>query len=193
MSRIKISQKISNGEKLARLSYLTVIDNNVHMGNNQFGVSVRNTFGFEWVMSKDVLDNECVSASQYEIVEKISQSDMIELILAAGHKVFTANFNKKPDPKVAIKKLQDLYPNKGIRGVGIAKRDDYNKAVIDAVSILIDGEERTITCRILSIDRLRGRLSVIDLEIDDIKNNIRQIDPRTLNWLIIDGVKYIIK
>jgi hypothetical protein len=192
MAKLKISQKIKKGEKLARLSYLTVVDENAHMGNNQFGVSVRNEHGFEWVISKDVLDNECTSATQYESVEKVSQSEMIEKILDAGHKVFTANFNKKPDPKVAIKKLQSLYPNKGVRGVGIAKREDYNKAVEEAVSILIDGEERTITCRILSVDRLRGRLSVIDLEIED-KHNIRQLDPRTLNWLIIDGIKYILK
>lgn len=192
MAKKKISENVQIGEKLVRLSYLTVVDPKRYMGNNQFGIHVKNEHGFEWTISPDVIDNECTSGVQFDSIEKVSQSVIIEYLLDAGHKIFTANFNKKPDPKVAIKKLQALYPNKGIKGVGIAKRDDYNKSVEEAVDILFKGEERTITGRIISVDRLRGRVTVVDLDKEG-RDNIRQIDPRTLNWLIIDNIKYVVK
>jgi hypothetical protein len=182
----KISTNLKEGEKLARLSYLTVVKKTGNI------ITVKNEQDFKWDISIDILDNECTSATQFFALVKVSQSEMIEKLMEAGHNVFTANFNKKPDKKLALKKLQELYPNKGIKGVGIAKRDDFNYSVKKILDSVFDGEERIITCRINSIDKLRGRVTVIDLETSD-EHKLRQIDPRTLNWLIIKGIKYEIK
>lgn len=38
-----------------------------------------------------------------------------------------------------------------------------------------------------------GRSSAIDLEIEKDKNRLRQIDHRTINYLIFKGIKYIVK
>lgn len=189
---MKLSDNLKENEHLARLSYLTVTNPKKHLGNGNYGATVQNEAGLSWDISYDVLDNECTSGTQYTTLIKVSQSELIEKLLDAGHHIFTANFHKKPDPKLAEKKLKDLYPNKGIKGVGIAKREDYNKTVSEVVKMLFEGEERTITARIISIDKLRGRLMVKDLYAAQ-GDDIRQIDPRTLNWLIIKNVRWEIK
>jgi len=38
-----------------------------------------------------------------------------------------------------------------------------------------------------------GRSMVEDLESSDKKNRMRQVDHRTIKWLIVDGVKYVVK
>lgn len=186
-----ISLNLQPGEKLARLSYLTVMS--VKPGKNgPVGVTVMNEQGFSWDIDAHVLDAECTSAVQFESTEKVSQTEMIERMLDAGHNVFTANYNKKPDAEAAATKMKNLYPNKGIKGVGIASRAEYDGAVDNIIKEILAGEERTITAHIISIDRNRGRVTVVDMNAPK-NNNVRQVDPRTLNWLIIGNIKYVLK
>lgn len=57
-----------------------------------------------------------------------------------------------------------------------------------------DGSERTIRGRLVKPEPLLGRSMVEDLELPVTeKNRLRQVDHRTINWLIVDGVKYIVK
>lgn len=55
-----------------------------------------------------------------------------------------------------------------------------------------DGTERILKGRLIKPEPLLGRSMVEDLETND-KNRIRQVDHRTLNFLIVDAVKYIVK
>lgn len=56
-----------------------------------------------------------------------------------------------------------------------------------------DGSERTMRGRLVKPEPLLGRSMVEDLDIVDPKNRIRQVDHRTINWLVVDGVKYVVK
>lgn len=189
----KVTNKLVAGEKLTRLSYITVIDPKVQSAGGQLTALVKNEDDFQWNIGLDIIDAECISTTQFSETKAVSQTEMIQILLEkAGHVAFTANFNKKPDMKAAETELKNLYPNKGIKGVGIASRDDFNKGIKAALSKIMVGEERTIIARIMSIDSLRGRIQVVDLEAPA-ENNIRQIDPRTLNWLILNNVKYVLK
>lgn len=57
-----------------------------------------------------------------------------------------------------------------------------------------DGEERVLRGRLIKPEPLLGRSMVEDLDkpVTE-KNRLRQVDHRTINWLVVDGVKYIVK
>jgi hypothetical protein len=55
-----------------------------------------------------------------------------------------------------------------------------------------DGTERILRGRMIQPEPLLGRSMVEDLDIAD-GHRLRQIDHRTINWLVVDGVKYVVK
>lgn len=56
-----------------------------------------------------------------------------------------------------------------------------------------DGTERVLKGRLVQPEPLLGRSMVEDLEVKDAKNRLRQVDHRTIKYLIVDGVKYTVK
>jgi hypothetical protein len=56
-----------------------------------------------------------------------------------------------------------------------------------------DGSERVLRGRLIAPEPLLGRSMVEDLDVDDKKNRFRQVDHRTIEFLIVDGVKYVVK
>jgi len=56
-----------------------------------------------------------------------------------------------------------------------------------------DGSERILVGHLKSVEAHLGRTEVIDLEIDkdDKTRGIRLVDNRTLEWVIINNIKYI--
>lgn len=56
-----------------------------------------------------------------------------------------------------------------------------------------DGTERTLNGRLVRPEPLLGRSMMEDLDAFDKKNNLRQVDHRTIKWLVVDGVKYVVK
>ncbi len=55
-----------------------------------------------------------------------------------------------------------------------------------------DGTERVLRGRLIAPEPLLGRSMVEDLETLD-KNRLRQVDHRTIKFLVVDQVKYIVK
>ncbi len=55
-----------------------------------------------------------------------------------------------------------------------------------------EGEERVLRGRFLSSEALLGRSYVEDMDKPE-KDRIRLVDHRTIKWLIVDGVKYVVK
>jgi hypothetical protein len=54
------------------------------------------------------------------------------------------------------------------------------------------GEPRTLRGRLVAAEPLLGRSHVEDLDLAE-GDRIRLVDHRTLKWLIVDGVKYLVK
>lgn len=59
--------------------------------------------------------------------------------------------------------------------------------------IKLDGSERVLRGRLVQPEILRGRSQVEDLDIPDRENRLRLVDHRTLQWLILDGIRYVAK
>jgi hypothetical protein len=55
-----------------------------------------------------------------------------------------------------------------------------------------DGAERTLRGRLVCPEPLLGRSMVEDLD-ETSDHKLRQVDHRTINWLIVEGTKYIVK
>lgn len=73
---------------------------------------------------------------------------------------------------------------------------DFKKAVNAAIEF--KGEERTMKGRHYGATDPGGRYHFVDMEQEndsskDYDTRNRLVDPRTLNWLIVNGVKYQVK
>lgn len=55
-----------------------------------------------------------------------------------------------------------------------------------------DGSERILRGKLIKPEPLMGRSMCEDLETTD-KNRARLVDHRTIHWIIVDGVKYVVK
>lgn len=58
-----------------------------------------------------------------------------------------------------------------------------------------DKSERVLRGRLIKHEALLGRSMVEDMDeaADSTKGRIRQVDHREINWLVVEGVKYIVK
>ena len=58
----------------------------------------------------------------------------------------------------------------------------------------VDGSERVLRGRLVQPEPLLGRSMVEDLDVTGTGDaRLRQVDHRTINYLIVDGVKYVVK
>jgi hypothetical protein len=58
--------------------------------------------------------------------------------------------------------------------------------------VKVDGTERTIRGRLINPEPLLGRSKVEDLDYVG-TSRIRLVDHRTIKWIVVDGVKYVVK
>lgn len=56
-----------------------------------------------------------------------------------------------------------------------------------------DGSERVLRGRLLSAEPLLGRSILEDLDVERGAHRLRQVDHRTIKWLIVDNIKYTVK
>lgn len=168
-------QEIKKGDYVSRISYMKIEEN---LGRYQ---KVSNETGFTWDISNDVLKEECISASEFSEEIKVSRTELIEKFNNVGATVFTVNFDKSPSPE------DYLAATRG-KGNIILSFDDMKKQFKK-----IKGENRTLVGYMIKVENGFGRSNVIDLEIPHDQHRIRQVDHRSLNWLIVNGIKYIVK
>jgi len=55
-----------------------------------------------------------------------------------------------------------------------------------------EGEERTLRGRLVQPEPLLGRSHVEDLDVKE-GHKLRLVDHRTIKWLVVEGVKYVVK
>lgn len=105
---------------------------------------------------------------------KISGRDLIENSLSADQSITTEKVTKTEAAEILITLFNRPFTV------------SFNKA---------DGSERVLRGRFVKHEALLGRSMVEDMDesADSPKGRIRQVDHREINWMIVEGVKYVVK
>lgn len=183
MVKLTDTRELLVGHYLSETQYYKVI--------NVIGsmVEVENERGFTFSVNKNIIEEGMYTANQFTEEVKVSRTELINIFTSLGDTVFTVCFNKQP-------KVEDIneaiaQANKG-KIIPIA---ELQKIVKNAYK----GEERVLTGYMVNVETGFGRSTVIDLEADrsasteNWDSRLRQVDHRTLNWLVHKNKRYIVK
>jgi endo-alpha-1,4-polygalactosaminidase (GH114 family) len=166
---------IKVGDRLSETQYYKVIS----ITNDTDRLRVQNERGFEFSVSKEIVEEGMYNASQYTEEKKVSRTALVNILEGAGDTIFTVNFHKKPNEETVLKALKTCT-------VG----DLNNDAKMKELSVILtSGEERTLVGYLLHTEPKMGRSRVVDLTKPANQNN-RLVDHRTMNWMIYKGTKY---
>lgn len=163
------------GDKLSRLSYITILRKYPDY------ITVVNESGIQWSIEHEIVEAECYTAHSYNDTKAVTRSELIDIFNQTGDAIYTVNFNKQP-------KIEDAYEaicNKG--------KLETNKVMAEALSLAMKGEERTLVGYTIKREIAWGRSMVVDLNQIYPDEKIRQVDHRTLNWLICKNIMYVVK
>lgn len=162
------------GDRLSETQHYTVI------ALTDQAATLRNERGFEYDATTSVVEEGMYSATQFDAEERVSRTRLIELLENSGGTVFCVNFNKKPTRTTVSDKLS---------GANVGIFADANALGQLAESLLL-GEERTLIGYLVHTEPKLGRSQVVDLEVEEGQHNLRLVDHRTINWMILKNVKY---
>lgn len=180
MSKCDIN-KIEVGDIFSRHSYGSIIQ------KERGSIKVKNEEGYEWTVSNDIVEKEFSFSGQIVEEKEVTRTEIIEIFKMHPRFALSVNFNKKVNAPDVKKALYELYPNKG----QILSEANFKKAVNAAVSSALVGEERTMIGYHTSAVDNTGRIIFTDMKASD--GRPRQVDPRTINWLIVDNIKYTVR
>ena len=182
-------KQLKTGAKLSETQFYTV---QKIQGDK---VQLLNDYDEPIVVDSKYAEKCLVSADQYDSEKTMSRTDITNLFLASTSTALTVNYNKQVKEDEVEKQLFELYPNKGGK---ILSEADFKKKVTAALKGALTGEERTMVGRHYGGQDEFGRVRFIDMEQSkdpkkDYDTRQRLVDPRTINWVIIRGVKYSVK
>lgn len=141
------------------------------------------------VVDKPYVEALLTSASQFSKEEKLSKTEVAQKFLSSSGVAVTVNFNKQVKEADVVKEIMEKVSGAAIK--------DIEKAVKAGVKKALEGEERTMVGRHFGEINEFGRVNFIDMEqakgAGAYDARLRQVDPRTINWFICRGVKYVVK
>lgn len=182
--------KIKVGTILSETQFYTVTS--VNAKQNTIKVKTDNNLEFEIQGSSliEVLN----SADQFSETIKCSRTELAEIFKAHPRTAMTVNFNTKVNEKEVMDKIIAIYPNKG----KMDSKANFEATVKAAVKEALEGEQRTMVGRHYSSTDDFGRVHFTDMNLTKDENKsydtrTRLVDPRTINWIIVNGKKYIQK
>ena len=157
-------KKLQVGDNFSNISYMKIdkIDGDT--------ITVTNTYGGSWIMSKALIVRDAWSADHYEKEVKTTMTSLAEILTLCKDTVFTVSFKKKVD----VKDVEETLKKTNFK-------DD--KAVKQMQKQIVEGQECVITGYLTGNESTLGRSIVVDLNAPA-TNNIRQVDHRTINWIV---------
>ena len=115
------------------------------------------------------------NANVYAKEEKMALTKVVKELKEAHSVAFTICFNTKVDEKAVQERLSSLTEKEFKDAKSLAKE-------------LLTGSEKTVTGRLTKTEGKLGRSLVLGLPA----NNFVSVDHRTIKWLILKNVKYIV-
>ena len=160
--------QLSVGDHFSSISYLKVqkIEGDT--------VTVENSLGGSWVISKDLLVRDAWSAELYAQEVKTTMTELARILSECQDTVFTVSFKRKVTADDLMATLATMDESK------VSKAKDLEKLVTL-------GQDCQITGRLAGEETVFGRSLVVDLDAD---SGFKQVDHRTINWIIYKNVKY---
>lgn len=131
--------------------------------------------GKDIVVSRDILEHEMYSANVFAEEEKLPLTKVVKIFKEANSVAFTICFNTKVDEKAVQERLASLTEKEFNDKKALAKE-------------LLSGSEKIVVGRKTQTEGKVGRSLVLGLPA----NNFISVDHRTINWLIIKNVKYLV-
>lgn len=187
--------KYLKGQVLSEINYYKV-ESILPDGN----VSLVTDSGEKVTISPDYLDNYTNSGDVFEVEEQKTMTELSEIVIANARVAMTVAFYKKDQEKG--KKAFDAEKKAKIEEIQSASlktaADLLNDLIENPITRTIKGELRVIRGRHYGhVDNL-GRIHFIDMDIEldkskDYDVRKREIDPRTIQYVIVGGTKYILK
>jgi hypothetical protein len=172
------------GDKLSESQYYTV----VKISSDR--VQLKNDLDEDIVVGGSYVEKCLIAADQFTETKKVSKTEAAQIFLSSPSVAMTVNFNKQVKEADVVKELMEAYEGSTVKTM--------EQAIKKSVKSALAGEERTMVGRHEgSVDEF-GRIHFTDMEIEktpgkDFDSRHRLVDPRTINWLIVRNVKYIVK
>jgi hypothetical protein len=161
------------------------------------GIVALDDDGREITIGKSYVEQVLTSADLFEKEEKKTMTELADIFISNPRIATTVAFMKKDVDKT--KKAYEAEKATAIDKISNAKVADIPKLLNDLIenpiSKVIPGELRVMKGRHYGeVDDL-GRVKFIDMELpkSDAASRIRQVDPRTIQYIIVGGVKYTLK
>jgi ferredoxin-fold anticodon binding domain-containing protein len=143
-------------------------------------VRVRNVEGKEWDIGMEIASNELrVARPSEELGTEKSRTELLEFLMANANTAITVTFRKKVDPKVVAKLLEN--------GKGTMADRTWSSKVRQA----LEGEARTMSG--YHRGQMDGHGRLMFYEVTDAGEDLRSIDPRTVERVVVGDVIYSVK
>lgn len=178
-------QKLRVGEWLFEVQYYEVIKIKEDTGD----VVLRNNRGYNFEVTPEVVEEGMISATQFESEQDVTRTELIDILERAGATIFTVCFFKQPKEKDVLDETLAVLRQE----VGQVDLPTLEKHVKQAIKRSIHGEERIIVGHLIQSEPKMGRSQVVDLSVPHTEHSIRLVDHRSLQWMILRGVKYVVR
>lgn len=164
--------KVKVGDTYSRSSHGVVI------AVTPLQIEIRNQNDNTWKIDRNIVEYEFTFANEHheEASKEVTGTEAIEILKQHSRTAMTVCFNKKPDPKETAAALK--------AGQG----SDTDKAWNAKVKKAMEGEERKMIGYHLGNWTPQGHLQFFETG-----KGIRAVDPRTLNWIVCEKIKYVVK
>ncbi|MCB9806250.1 hypothetical protein H6775_03810 [Candidatus Nomurabacteria bacterium] len=179
-TKVDISQ-VKVGDRLSEVQYYEVVS--VEKGR----MNLKTHKGMNITVTNAIVE-ECMNSSeQYSEEVKVSRTEMAEKLRHAGDMVFKVCFNKKPKESVLCQEIYDAVKRKGS---AYPKAEDVQANIARLVKNGLNGEERVLVGYLLRTETTETGYSLV---ADLVNGGVRQVDHRSLNWLVLNDKKYVLK
>ena len=144
-------------------------------------VTVQDQHGNLMHVSKDIVE-KMASGTHFAKEVPMNMTGLAELLEQCSDTIFTVQFHKQPN-KDSAKELLEATNFKDLKD---------KKKVAELAKELTEGALTTMICHLVDVENNLGRSTVIDLSAKT-DNKFRQIDHRTIQYIIFKNVKYVLK